>query len=111
MERIDKDKVLKYLNISDSIYIVCVIIGLLFFGDTVIRLLAIWLVTFLCSSLGLRRYCKGKPMMKYGTINDEDIDDNDGIISSYHAHRWTIALGTIGAVFFTVYQTYLNCLS
>lgn len=106
LEVINKTKVWKYLNISDSIYLICILVGIFFFSGSVVSLLGLWGVTFLCSGLGLRRYCKGKPMMMYGTIGDEELDNQDGIMSSYYAHRWTLCIGTIGAVLFTIYQLF-----
>ncbi|MBU2899003.1 hypothetical protein [Vibrio hepatarius] len=106
MEEINKAKVWKYLNISDGIYLVCIFIGIVFFFGSVVSLIGLWFITFLCSGLGLRRYCKGKSMMMYGTIGDEKADDQEGTMSSYYAHRWTMFLGTIGAVLFTIYHLF-----
>ncbi|MCA2428782.1 hypothetical protein, partial [Vibrio chemaguriensis] len=78
---IDKNKLWRYLNISDSIYVVCTIIGIFFFFESVTGLLGLWFITFLCSGLALRRYCKGKPIMRYGSIVDEY--DEEGAKNSY----------------------------
>ena len=108
---INKEKVWKYLNISDGIYAFCIALGVIFFFDSVVSLLGLWLITFLSSGLGLRRYCKGKPMMMYGTIGDEHQDDYDGIMSSYNAHRWTMFVGTALAIGFTIYQLYQSLIA
>lgn len=103
---INKERVWKYLNASDFIYLGCFSVGVFFFTSNVYPLIGLYIITFLTSSLGLRRYCKGKPMMMYGTIGDEKVDDNDAVMSSYYAHRWTVFIGTLGAIAFTIYQLY-----
>ncbi|MEF1254669.1 hypothetical protein [Vibrio sp. M260112] len=105
---INKGKVWRYMNISDGIFIFCVILGVLFFREHALNIAVGWLVAFLCSGLGLRLYCKGKGMMRYGTINNVDSDDHDAVMSSYYSHRWTMVICTIGAVVFTIYQIYKN---
>ncbi|WP_427019906.1 hypothetical protein [Vibrio sp. TRT 2004] len=105
---INKKKVWRYMNISDGIFIFCFILGVLFFWDSVFGVMGIWLATFLCSGLGLRLYCKGKGMMRYGTINNVDENDTDTIMESYRAHRDTMIGSTIVAVIFTLYQLYQN---
>ncbi|HHC6517368.1 TPA: hypothetical protein ACN35K_004578 [Vibrio parahaemolyticus] len=102
---IDKEKLWKYLNISDSIYAFCIVIGIFFFFESVKGLLGLWFVTFLCSGLALRRYCKGKPIMRYGSIVDEN--DEEGAKNSYLLHCWTIIPTTIVAILFTIYHIYV----
>ncbi|MFM2625700.1 hypothetical protein [Vibrio owensii] len=103
---IDKDKIWKYVNISDGVFGVCFLLGVLFFRDNALNIAAGWLVTFICSGLGLRLYCKGKGMMRYGTINNVEDDDHEGFENSYRAHRGTVIFCTIGVVAFTIYQLY-----
>lgn len=104
MEVIDKDKLWRYMNISDCIHILCQLLSLFFFPSFFPYILGGWVATFVCSGLGLRRYCKGKPMMMYGTINDEEKDDHDGIMSSYYHHLWTVAIGVLLVLCGTVNQ-------
>lgn len=99
---IDKKKIWIFLNISDAIYFVCVIIGSLFFSESVKGLLGLWGLTFLCSGLALRRYCKGKPIMRYGSIIDEK--DEEGANNSILLHIWTIVPTTVLAILFTIYH-------
>ncbi|MFA0155366.1 hypothetical protein [Vibrio sp. 10N.261.46.A3] len=101
---ISKDKIWKYVNISDGIFVLCFVLGLVFFRGDVLNIAVLWVVVFISSGLGLRRYCKGKGMMRYGVIHNVDADDHDAILSSYYSHRWSMFLCTIGCVAFTIYQ-------
>ncbi|EGQ8536570.1 MULTISPECIES: hypothetical protein [Gammaproteobacteria] len=103
---INKIKVWRYMNISDGVFIFCVILGVLFFRDSVLGVIGMWFAAFLCSGLGLRLYCKGKGMMRYGTINNVDENDIETIMESYRAHRDTMIGTTTVAVIFTLYQLY-----
>ena len=94
------------MNISDGVCFLCFIVGLLFFGNEALGIAGIWLAAFISSGLGLRRYCKGKGMMRYGTINDVDSEDYDAILSSYFSHRWTMVLCTLGVIIFTIYHLF-----
>ncbi|NOH48109.1 hypothetical protein [Vibrio rotiferianus] len=107
---IDREKVWRYMNISDGIFILNFILGVLFFWDSVLGVVGIWFAAFLCSGLGLRLYCKGKGMMRYGTINNVDENDTDTIMESYRAHRDTMIGSTIVVVIFTLYQLYQSIL-
>lgn len=103
---INKRKTLRLLNIADSIYALCVVITFIFARDKAVQLLAGWALIFLYSGLGLRRFCNGKSMMRYGTIGNELDDDEEGITSSYNAHRWTIVVGLIMSIGMTLYSIF-----
>ncbi|PMS91984.1 hypothetical protein [Vibrio parahaemolyticus] len=105
--KINKNATLKLLNIADCIYALCVVITFIFAKDKAIQLLAGWALIFLYSGLGLRRFCNGKGMMKYGTIGNESDNDEEGIRSSYEAHRWTIGVGLIMSIGMTLHSIIL----
>lgn len=94
------------MNVSDSIFIFCFILGALLFRDKVLAVVGVWFAAFICSGLGLRLYCRGKGMMRYGTINNVEENDTDTVMESYRAHRDTMIFSTVVIITFTFYQIY-----
>lgn len=100
---IDKVKTLKYLNISDSIHAICLGVCLIFFPAEFVYLLGFWGLVFLYSGLAIRRYCKGKGMMRFGVSSDIDNNDKNEVVSSYKNHVFTIVTSNILMVGITIY--------
>lgn len=103
---IDKIKTQKYVNTSDGINASCLGICLFFFSAEFIYLLSFWGLTFFFSGLALRRYCKGKGMMRFGTSSEIDTDDMNEIISSYNNYLLILAISNVVMVGTTIYHLY-----
>ncbi|HFI9374811.1 TPA: hypothetical protein ACGSSZ_004792, partial [Vibrio parahaemolyticus] len=58
------------------------------------------------SGLALRRYCKGKGMMRFGTSSEIDTDDINEIISSYNNYLLILAISNVVMVGITIYHLY-----
>ncbi len=104
--KIDKEKVWRYMNVSDGVAIACFALGILFFREDVLKIAGVWGVAFLCSGLGLRRYCKSEKMMRFGVHSDVDEDDEREIMSSYNHHVITIIISSVLIVLLTAYHLY-----
>lgn len=105
---INKDKTLKLINLADCMYALCFVVSVFFAKDISVQIVVGWALIFMYSGLGLRRYCNGKSMMRYGTIGNESDDDEDGILSSYYYHCWTIVIGLIMAIGITLFSVFGN---
>ncbi|HHB1549379.1 hypothetical protein NB550_00055, partial [Vibrio parahaemolyticus] len=58
------------------------------------------------SGLALRRYCKGKGMMRFGTSSEIDTDDINEIISSYNNYLLILAISNVVMMGITIYHLY-----
>ncbi len=104
---INKKRTWLYLNIFDGVYFCGFILSFLFFRDYVINIVVMWSVFFLCTGLALRRYCKGKPMIRFGTSSEIEDNDKREIISSYKYHLCALVTGGVFVVASVLKQFYM----
>lgn len=90
--KLTNDNVLKLFNALTA-FKICIVIACFFYEPKAAGIAAgLWGLSFIASELHMRNYFKGKPMMKFGTLTEEDPGDVDSIRNTYYLNIFIVLL-------------------